>query len=279
MNEHSPKRLITAREAEAYIPPLDQFVGNYQLVAKLVGWLKRPGENDGNLLVEGDPGTGKTTTIIAYLREQLRNPFFYRERFEVEHNKARGIAEQSRDRLHEWPDRTGKDIYFKQIDGATDTEAHLRCKIEAILYGTTANHKLVLLDELGEAFFRGLDEALRPMLTETDIGVYATAQNFHSKRKRDTTQEEDQRLSALLRRFSHRERTEKPTEPDHLRFVSFLIGEWSLRVDHPSTLRLLVEKSNGIVGYSKRTLIKAIDAPDRRLTRTLVEDSDVDPLS
>lgn len=55
------KKLITAREAEAYIPPLEKFAGNYRLKEKLLGWLRRPVEHDPNLLIEGEPGTGKTT--------------------------------------------------------------------------------------------------------------------------------------------------------------------------------------------------------------------------
>jgi hypothetical protein len=51
-----------------------------------------------------------------------------------------------------------------------------------------------------------------------------------------------------------------------------------VKLDNVATLHRLVEKSTGIVGYSKRILVKAIDEPDRRLTLKLVEDSDVDPL-
>jgi hypothetical protein len=127
-------------------------------------------------------------------------------------------------------------------------------------------------------FFRGLDETLRPILTEPGVTTYATAQNFHSKRKTDSFKEEDQRLIALLRRFSHREKTELPTDADHLKFLVFLIGEWSLKIDEPGTLRLLVEKAEGVVGLSKRILIRAIDEPDRRITRKLVEEGDVNPL-
>ncbi len=79
MNEGNAKRLITAKQAEAYVPPLDQFIGCYALRDKLQNWLKRPVENDSNLLVEGPPGTGKTAIIIAYLREQFKNPWFHAE--------------------------------------------------------------------------------------------------------------------------------------------------------------------------------------------------------
>ncbi len=146
-----------------------------------------------------------------------------------------------------------------------------------MLTAESAHHKVAVLDELGEAFFRGLDEMFRPLLTETGISNYATAQNFHSKRKSDSSKQEDERLSALLRRFTHREKTELPTEAEHLKLLVFLMKEWSLKIDQPETLRVAVEKSNNIAGYSRLFLIKAIDEPDRRLTRKLVEDSDVVP--
>lgn len=277
MSEPIPKRLITAREAEAFIPPLDRFAGNCRIRAKLLNWLNRPPENDSNLLIEGDPGTGKTSILIAYLREQFKNPNFYNEDMQEE-RKNRG-GQVSVEEVREWQKGTGKIYHFKQIDGATDKPPYLTVKIEEVLHTVVADHVLVLIDELGEVFFNGYDEMLRPMLTEATVTAYATAQNFHSKRKTDSSKEEDQRLSALLRRFSHREVTEKPTEADHLKFLVYLIGEWDLKVDHPSTLRSLVQMSDGIVGYTKRILVKAIDEPERRLTRKLVEESDVDPLS
>ncbi len=279
------KKLITAREAEAYIPPLERFVGNNRLKDKLLGWLKRPIEHDPNLLIEGEPGTGKTSIVHAYLREQFRNPWFFREDFTEERVVARknGQTNVSLEEIREW--QGGGRYFFQQINGATDSESQLRRKLDnlsssvlEIYEDRQTTHKVCIVDEIGEVFFRGLDEALRPTLEESGITTYATAQNFHSKRKTDSFKEEDQRLTALLRRFSHREKTEPPTEADHFKFLVFLIGEWNLKIDDPGTLRLLVDKSQGVVGLSKRILIRVIDEPDRRLTRKLVEEGDVNPL-
>lgn len=279
------KKLITAREAEAYIPPLEKFAGNYQVKDKLLGWLRRPIEHDANLLIEGEPGTGKTTIIHAYLREQFGNPWFFREAFMDEGatgQKPKQTSE-SLEQVREW--QCGGKYFFTQINGATDKETKIRSKLDdltssglEIFADRTVTHMVCVVDEIGELFFRGYDEALRPTLTEQGITTYATAQNFHSKRKTDSFKEEDQRLIALLRRFSHRERTEPPTDPDHFKLLVFLIGEWCLKIDEPGTLRLLVEMAEGVVGLSKRILIRAIDAPDRRLTRKMVEEGDVNPL-
>lgn len=275
------KNLITAREAEAYIPPIEKFAGNYKVKEKLLGWLKRPIEHDANLLIEGEPGTGKTAIIHAYLREQFRNPGFFREDFIDE-----GISGQkpkprdSLEAIREW--QSGGKYFFNQINGATDSEARIRSKLDdltnaslGIFEDRIATHMVCLVDEIGELYFRGYDEALRPKLTEWGITTFATAQNFHSKRKKDSFEEEDQRLIALLRRFSHRERTEPPTNPDHHKFLVFLVDKWELKIDEPRTLQLLVEMADGVVGLSKRILVRAIDEPNRLLTRKMVEDADV----
>lgn len=141
-------------------------------------------------------------------------------------------------------------------------------------YGT-----FVFVDELGELYFRGLEEALRPVMTAVDITTFATAQNFHSKRKTDSSTEQDDRLRALIRRFPRVIETENPSDDDLVRFLARRMRDWSLQLDHPSTLRLLAAKSGGVVGFALRSLIRAIDEPGRRLTRTQVLRDDPDPLN
>ena len=63
--------------------------------------------------------------------------------------------------------------------------------------------------------------------------------------------------------------------------VLFLIRRmkaWQVKLDEPATLRLLMLKSGGVVGYALGPIIKAIDN-GRVLTRDLVERSDPDPNS
>src|SRR4051794_39797945 len=71
----NPQRRITQKQAETWIPPLAEMIGNYDLKEHLQGCLNhfRPGE-DSNLLVEGPSGSGKTVALIAYLRERLEDP-------------------------------------------------------------------------------------------------------------------------------------------------------------------------------------------------------------
>src|SRR5208282_4375977 len=109
MTTATAEKLITAREAEVYIPPLAQFAGNYRLKAKLLAWLDRPIEDDPNLLIEGEPGTGKTTIVIAYLREKFRNWSSRRRAAQVDNQwkersrQWQGCSDTSG--FHEWDER------------------------------------------------------------------------------------------------------------------------------------------------------------------------------
>ena len=276
-NEREP---ISAGDAKGYVPPLEHFAGNHAIRTLLLNRTTRSITQDSNVVITGDPGTGKTATALAYLRHQFGNPWFYQE-----HRDPQGFSLRSRDgvprtmdEIREWqvtPD--GKRIYFKQINGATDTPNAVRSKLEEAMGAMDADHSVLFVDELGELYFNGLDETLRPVLTDPGISVIATAQNFHSKRRTDTSTEEDQRLSALLRRFSHRIDTELPTEREHVKFLAYLLKEWQIKIDKPETVSVLAHKSRGIVGYSQRILIRAIDEPGRKLTSKMVDEADVDP--
>lgn len=265
--------LITACDAKGFVPPLGMFAGNHTLKTKLLGWLQRPITNDSNIIIEGEPGTAKTSMAIAYLRQQFQNPYFYREH----HGPQRSGVPRTTEEIREWQPGPHGLIYFMQINGATDSAALVRSKLEQLMYAMNAVHRVLLVDELGELFWNDLDETLRPVLTEPGISVIGTAQNFHSKRRMETTTEQDQRLSALTRRFTHRISTETPTDREHLNFLIYLLKTWGLKVDRPETLQVLVAKARGIVGWSQRILIRAIDEPNRKLTYDLVEDADVDP--
>ena len=53
--------LTTAGEAKAFVPPLEHFAGNKKLTTLFSTWTKRPISQDSNVLITGDPGTGKTS--------------------------------------------------------------------------------------------------------------------------------------------------------------------------------------------------------------------------
>jgi predicted ATPase with chaperone activity len=233
-------RPITASEAEAFFPDLEDIAGNMTLKKLFLERLSRPITHDGNTCVTGAPGTGKTSLFLAYILRQLGSPFMFREHLNPD--RWASVNRRTLDEEREWHTTPQGRIFFKQINGATDTEAVIRNKIEEVQYTMFADHSVVLVDELGELYFRGFDEMLRPILTESSITVFATAQNFHSKRRSDTANETDERLSALLRRFSSVISTELAPSNDHLKHLVYLVKAWELKIDRPDTLRLLVDK-------------------------------------
>lgn len=264
-------RLISAREAEASITPLDKIAGDGRLLQEIRRRATVPVQDCSNLLITGPVGSGKTAMIQGLLRVQCDNSYLFREWQNPAWDKR-----TSREEEREWQDTPHGRVYLTIINGATDSPEDVRRKLQYGLHSILADHTIVFIDELGELFFRGLEESLRPVLTEGGITVYATAQNFHSRRKTDSWEEEEQRLLALKRRFAHCLTTDLPTEREHLGLLAYLVKEWSLKVDDPETLRLLVRRSKGLVGLSRRVLVQAIDMPGRRLTRQLVEESEFD---
>ncbi len=273
------KPLITAKEAETEIPDLEAMFLPDNLRRYLETRLNNPPENDANLLIEGDPGTGKTSVEIALIRRRLNNPKLFSGDFEEI------VQEPGNEALNEYDARffqtkTYGGIYvFVRIDGGSEKRVCLEEKVQDVIW-SQGDHKFVLLDEAGELFFRGMEECLRPLLTHPRVTTYANAQNFHSKRRTDKKAEEEARLIAFLRRFTHRFHMTNPTPDQLTRLLIRRMKHWRIELDHPSTLRLLVEKSECVVGYAIRPLIRAIDDPDgrRMLTRRIVEEADVNPL-
>lgn len=276
---HQHERLITAKEAETEIPELDEMFVGEELRKHLDFRLKEPPETDTNMLIEGDPGTGKTSLQIAFLRKRLGNPKLFTGDFEQIQSEQGHLAPDEHDARFFQTRTPGKIYVFVRIDGGTDKKDWLESKVQDIIWGH-GDHKFVLLDEAGELFYRGMEECLRPLLTDRHVTTYANAQNFHSKRRTDTRKEEDARLTAFLRRFSQRFFTENPTPDELLKLIIRRMKAWKIGLDHPSTLRLLVQKSECVVGLATRQLVRAIDNPDgsRMLTRRIIEEADVNPL-
>ena len=285
---HVCEKLITPRQAEAHIPRLEEFVGNDEARQYFLSRLSHPPESDGNVLLTGVPGTAKTCMLLSYLRERFENPLFcngdieqVRQDQDAQRSAIDGpsiLARSEYDLRFFQITSTGEQYAFVRIDGASDSLKQLEVKVRDAM-NNSAVHTFVFVDELGELYFRGREECLRPLMTAFEITTYATAQNFHSKRKTDSSKEGDDRLRALLRRFPRIIETENPSEAEFLRFLARRIRIWNLKVDHPSTLRLLAVKSQGVVGFALRSLIRAIDEPGRQLTRFQVLRDDPDPLN
>jgi len=280
----SASGLASPRQAIAFVPHLRDFCGGGDAQAYFLRRLEHPFEGDGNVLVTGVPGSGKTHLVEAYLRERFHNPLL--------HN---GDVEEQRwfddpfGKLGPKVERAAYDIRFFQttvpgkiyayvrIDGASDSPKTVERKVADALYHESSDHAFVFVDEIGELYKKGLEDCLRPVMTAGNITVYATAQNVRGKLRSDTSQEDADRRRAFFRRFTSILETSNPTEAELLRFLAKRIHDWKLGIDSSDTLRLLVKKSGGVVGYAIRSLIKAIDEPDRCLTMSQVLRDDADP--
>ena len=255
-------RVIGPKAAEAHIPGWREMIGNYALREHLAACIEsNDPEDDPNLMVIGEPGTGKTSILISYLRERLADP---------------ALGFKSHEPL--FAVLSLRQYAFVRIDGASVGESRLRELVGVVTGICGVEHTFVLLDEAGELYFRRLDEPLRPMLDSPQVTTLATAQNFHSRRRTDTTDENDSRLRAFLRRFRIRLRTELPTEEEMAQHVISIMKEWDLKCNEPEAIHALLRKSSGIVGFANGCLVEALARPDRSLTHAQVMRYTADPL-
>lgn len=173
---------------------------------------------------------------------------------------------------------------FIRIDGGCrgkDSDDRLVRKMDDAIHAGT-EHSLVFLDEAGQMFANGKEEALRPMFDNPGVTVYATAQDFrHMRRRGDSPEDDDRRLRAFLGRFRKRFYTEPPTEDDLAAFVRRRLSEFGIPYDRDETIRLLVKKSNQVVRYVMGCLVDAVLSPesDGKLTYHGVLGYNFDPLN
>ena len=70
-----PSGKVTQKQAESYIPMIDEAAGESDFLAELKQRRahQHPKE-EANLLVMGETGTGKSKLLIGYLQERLKDP-------------------------------------------------------------------------------------------------------------------------------------------------------------------------------------------------------------
>lgn len=256
---NAPSQLLTPKQIESWIPTFDEICGNFE-IREILASIKR-GWPCGipNMLFRGEPGTGKTSIAMSIIRFATGLKAF-------SDNDAAGI----------WTALNGYRFWYLRIDGGSISEAWLRQKVE-VARECNVDHCYVLIDELGELYFRGLDETLRGLLDCEHITTIATAQNFHSKRRTDSDYESNDRLKALGRRFRLRPQTELPSQKELALWLAARTKQWAIPVESPKCLLRLAQKSACVPGFALGGLAFAAGRPDRRLTLELVERYEPDP--
>ncbi len=148
------QRLITAKEAETEIPDFDEMYVPAKLRQLLEARLEHPPEADLNLMIEGEPGTGKTSLLIAYLRRRLNSPKLFSGDFQ-EIKQERGDQNLSEYDARFFQTQIPQKIYvFVRIDGGSENRVPLENKVQDIIW-CQGDHKFVLLDEAGETLLPG----------------------------------------------------------------------------------------------------------------------------
>ncbi len=206
---------------------IEEFVGNAKLKTCLTGRLALGRIKHPNLLIQGDPGSGKTSMAEVFFRQLLDDPDVGRE----DNDYMQIILEQQLYR-------------FIRINGSLDRKDRLIAKNQDAVW-TGADHAYVLIDEIGELWANKLDAVLRPMLDAPDVSVIATAQDFKGLEKSAEDDAARKRWQALWRRFPIQHHTQLPTVGELTVFLAKeLVRRGMTLLDGPATLRVLVLKFN-----------------------------------
>ncbi len=252
---------ITPKAAETWIPStIEDIVGNYGVLRFMGPWTTHPDPTGiPNVLVLGTPGTAKTASSIWFLRTILKDPT-------IGFSDDFGLLTEF----------AGKVFGFARINGRKCDERSLNRKLDQIL--ACDHHVFVLMDELGELYAAGLDEAIRPVLDSPHVSTVATAQNLHGRRRSDTPEEDEARRKALLRRFRKRVYTELPTESELVAFLERRMDDWGIAHPDSCAAAALARKAGLVPGLALNCLVDLLSEADPVLTAEAVAGYQVDPL-
>ncbi|MBY0587896.1 type IV secretory system conjugative DNA transfer family protein [bacterium] len=219
--------------------PIEHMAGNQRVKYLLLNERRRPLNEMQSVLIEGPPGTGKSSAI----RDQLAAI------------KTRAIDIDPSQRLYCGGDPahvielSGANISAKTIEHIDE----LLCPYQLPYPEHPYHHNIVFIDELGELFHRGLGDSFAKRIEKFErlfwfgkVLLFGTAQSF-TPRSSKTVLGRDSVFERFLLRFI-RVPTEKPTESEMIQFISKWIGQWGLRLESIDVAIALADKANGAMG-------------------------------
>ena len=156
----SASELASPRQAIAFVPHLRDFCGGGDAQAYFLRRLEHPFEGDGNVLVTGVPGSGKTHLVEAYLRERFHNPLLHngdveeQRWFDDPFGKLGPKVERAAYDIRFFRTTVPGKIYaYVRIDGASDSPKTVERKVADALYHESSDPETTLI---------GLRKALKP---------------------------------------------------------------------------------------------------------------------
>lgn len=258
-----PKLLITPLEIQNWVPPtLNHIVGCPVLRSHFCDMLRVDGCGV-NTFVFGEPGTGKTAVVKAFVRS-LMCPHRERESgtpcgncetcrsFDVRYDDKGLFA-------HLQPRATGscEAIHFYPVNCGEVTEAKLREILSELR--EYEGHSLVYLDEVHRLIRRKMEHMLLVPLQELKTMWIAS------------TAMPDDLDRMFQRRFAAKIATTLPEVAELTEFLRQRCEQWNVSVDHdPGTLDLLARRSRRITSDAVGQIAVAAGTKNRTLTRDLV---------
>jgi len=257
------KTFIHARDIERWVPKsLSEVIGCSELKLELAQYL-RPNGRGPNILISGDPGTGKTAAVKAFVRtlscsKRTTDPLLPCEEcescrtFDVRYPEL-GLFASLNPRVTV---DGAEPLHFCPINCGGVTEAQLRELLNDLRY--FRGLILIYLDEAHRLKPRNMNHLLLPPIEETEAIWVASSALAHELDP------------MLLRRFAIRTKTSLPDEEELLMFLAHRCNEWKIKVDDIITLQLLSQRSQGNVSECLSVLARAAANESRLLAKELV---------